>query len=281
MTKKILKTAVFSFMILSLLSVVIAKEKQFTSNWTTVPLKIDGMSADWGDDTLNHEKKVKVDFAFRNNSDYFYILFVFTDQKFLTSINQTGMTLYFNSEGKKKKDYGIRFYQKRISPDGYIAMLEKQSGPISEAEKTKIQANRVYNFYAAVVVNKKGESLGSPETPPAKLASFRVKSTQSSVALEFAVPMERAAELIPGVGSAPGKIVKLGFEWGGMTKAVRDARLKGVSARGTQGRAGNATSSARGTRGSGSGVSANLSSIRGRSPKKYTFWVDVKLVEEQ
>ncbi|MFC2158789.1 hypothetical protein ACFLT9_13230, partial [Acidobacteriota bacterium] len=72
---------------------------------------------------------------------------------------------------------------------------------------------------------------------------------------------------------------KIGFEWGGMTKAMRDQMLTQATARGSQARAGGATSSSTSERRVGSNT-APLSSIRRRTPKKYTVWADVSLAQK-
>ena len=81
----------------------VAKEKLVNSTWCAVPLRIDGTSNDWRGAALAFEKKVQADFTFMNDADYLYILFIFNDLRYLSSIDQTGMTVYFNVEGKKKK----------------------------------------------------------------------------------------------------------------------------------------------------------------------------------
>jgi hypothetical protein len=111
------------------ITVGVAKDKLVNSAWCPSPPRIDGTSYDWQGVTTTFEKKVKVDCAFMNDADYLYVFFIFNDPLYLSSINQTGMTVYFNVQGKKKKDYGVNFSHKRISAQQYIAMLEKKQVP--------------------------------------------------------------------------------------------------------------------------------------------------------
>jgi hypothetical protein len=102
------------------------------------------------------------------------------------------------------------------------------------------------------------------------------------VVYEFAVPMSRAGDLAAGLASEPGQDIKIGFEWGGMTKEMRDQRMKQTvsgSARATSG-GGGSFDPGRESGGRAS-ESASISNMRRRSPKKYSFWVHVNLAGQQ
>jgi len=77
------------FLILTLSLSGFSKEKTITSNWVTAPLAIDGSCDEWEDDALNFEKKVSVEYAFKNDAENFYIIFIFKDPRYLSSINAT------------------------------------------------------------------------------------------------------------------------------------------------------------------------------------------------
>ncbi len=255
----------------------IAKEKLVNSIWCPTPLRIDGTSNDWQDVALTFEEEAEVDYAFMNDADYLYVLFIFNDPLYLSSINQTGMTVYFDVAGKKKKDYGVNFIQKKISAERYIAMLEKQKGPLSEADKSTIMANPDYVIYDAVVINKKAKDTTAEVPAYAKPAIYRLHQAQEQkIAFEFAVPLARVAELAPGIGTEAGKLIKVGFEWGGMTDAMKKARMNRLHSR-TEGEMPiDATSGGQ----TGDRRESELTRRR-QSPKKYDFWVDVQLAYKQ
>jgi hypothetical protein len=252
----------------------VAKDKIVASTWCPSPLIVDGTSADWQGVALTFEKKVQVDYAFMNDSDYLYIFFVFKDPIYLSSINQTGMTIYFNVEGKKKKDYGINFIQKRISAQQYIAMLEKQKGALPDADKNSILATPNYVVFDFNVINKKAKKNAAEAPAHARAAVYRIQQDQEkNVAIEFAVPLARVAELAPGIGTEPGKQIKVGFEWGGLTEAMKQARMNRFQ---NQSERSAEKVSEQPIGGTGASTS------RGRqSPKKYDFWVDVQVASSQ
>lgn len=246
-----------------------SKEEIITSHKLSSALNIDGSPEDWKDLPMNLEKKVDVDYAFQNDGETLFILFVFKDPQFVSSIDATGMTVWFNTEGKQKRDYGITFLRMRISADFYISYLEKQQGPLTEAEKQKIRANPFYNFNSAEVINKrKDESAEPSESGQAPPAVFRADKKGQMLVYEFAVPLARAAEDAPGIGTEAGQVVKVGFEWGGLTDEMRKKMLDRQVGREEGARLSEIDS---GGRVGGTGSSA---------PKKYSFWADVQLAQK-
>ena len=272
------KEILLLFLILTISSLSFSKEKEFKSHWVSSPVKIDGAKNDWAENALASKKKVKVDYAFKNDAENLYVLFMFRDPKYLSSISTTGLTIWFNSEGKKKKYYGIKFMQKRISADALISRLEKEKGEVPEEEKTKIRKNPSYLINDTESINKKSKSrYQSSESSEIKPAVFRVMKQQKSLVFEFAINLKRMMEQAPGLGIEPGKKVKVGFEWGGMTKEMK-AEVKRRS--GTLERSRSPSDDAlsnRASEGAGSSVPLGIPS----GPKKYSFWVDVQLAQKK
>lgn len=251
-----------------------AKEKFVNSTWCAVPLKLDGAGTEWQDVELMLEEKVQVDYAFMNDGDYLYVLFVFKDPEFLSSISQTGMTIYYNIEGKKKKDYGINFIQRQLTAQQYLAILEEQRGPLPESDRRHILANPYYAHFDTKVINTRAKAETLEVPAEAKPALYRMqKEQEGSIGFEFAIPLTKEADLAPGIGTEPGKQIKVGFEWGGLTESMKQARMERFRSRSERSAETVSEQPAGGT---------TASTARGRrSPKKYDFWVDVKLASNQ
>ena len=274
----VLKTFLLFLLILSLSLLGFSKEKIITSNWVVNPLTIDGSNMEWRDDTLSFEKKVDVNFAFRNDAEYLYVLFIFNDPKYLSSINATGMTLWFDTEGKKKKNYGLTFMKRQVSADAFISILEKQKGPLSEEEKNDIRSNPRYFLHNIKVVSKESESTSQQaESEEVNLAIFRSERQEKMVIYELAVPLKRITEQAHGLGTEPGKIVKVGFEWGGLTDEMKKAIAEGREIPGTDAMRRGESADSWSAR--SSGFSRTSGSRQG--PKQYSFWVDVQLAKSQ
>ena len=273
------KLCILCLMVLALTIVGIAKDKVVSSNWTAAPLNVDGLQNDWTDDVLNSEKKVAVDYAFRNDAKNLYVLFIIKNRKYLSTIGATGLNVWLSEEGKKSKKYGINFRAKQITADEYIALLQEKVGSeMPEERKTQIRSIPNYIVYDYKVINEEGDAAKPSEDLKFRPALFRTKGQQEAVVYELSIPLERVHALAPGVGVEPGKSVKIGFHWGGWTKELKEAQASRIGQRGTQARADSATG-LKGERRTGSGSSASLTAMRRATPKEYSFWVMVNLAQ--
>jgi hypothetical protein len=261
-----------------------AKEKTIKSVWAASPLTVDGIVSDWGNDPLQVEKKVKAEYAFRNDADTLYAIFRFNDSKYLSSIEITGMTLWFDTGGKKDKELGVKFTKEKISADDYIAILEKQKGALSEEQKENIRASAFYFISRAEAVDKKGNPLEAMDVGEAvKGAAYNVSVEQDTVTYEFKVPFKNLTVALLGKEAGPNEVVGIGFEWGGLTDEMRENFMKG-KAGGDSGPMGISEGGrgGGGTQGVGfDGASPEgLSALR-RMTKKYSFWTAVQLAEKR
>jgi hypothetical protein len=260
-----------------------AKEKPVQSIWVSSPAAMDGLIDEWEGDAFNMEKKVKVEYAFRNDADTLYVFFKFNDSKYLSSIDITGMTLWVDPAEKKDKGVGINFTKKRISADEYIAILERQQGPLSEAQKEGVRASEFYFISQAQAVDKKGNPLErEAASDAAKGAAYNVSVGQDAVTYEFKVPFKNLTAARSGTEIQPGEVVGIGFEWGGLTDKMREEFMKG-GAGGDSGAMG--ISDGRGGGGAESvgfdGASPEgLTALR-KMTKKYSFWTAVQLAKGQ
>ncbi len=245
-----------------------AQDKIVPSAWAAQAPKIDGASKDWEGAVLNDAEKGAVQYAFRNDANDLYVLFVIADQKTRSTIEELGLTLYVDPTGQESKDYGIQFRRKRITANESIALLEKQ-GPVSDEQKEKMRATPFYNFYFAEVVNGKGEVVPVPEGVSGPPALFKFSTEKKNLVFELMIPLPRLAPSLPSLGIAKGETVALGFEWGGPTEAQRKAIAR------ARGQAANITNE---TSTSGMGIDPNASS-RGidRMPAKFLFWTKAQL----
>jgi bisphosphoglycerate-dependent phosphoglycerate mutase len=249
------------------------------SLWVEAPIQVDGSEQDWAVESLINEKKYSVDYGFKNDGDYLYSVFIFHDPEYLSTIQQTGMTLWLNAEGKKKKHHGIRFRQLAIPAEKYIELIESQGGALTEIQKQQIRSKKQHVVPNVFIVNKDEEFIRPDEEY--KLAVFNSTQSQDRIVYEFAVPLEKPADDAFGIGVQPGQSIKVAFEWGGMTEEMKQARLSRMGQMSTRGGAsaggvGDMTSERQVNSGS-----ADMASIRRNAPKQYCLWVDVVIAEKQ
>ncbi len=256
------------FALLLMASFLLSAEQVVQSKWAAPPPDIDGQNVEWQGETMALQKNVDVEYALRNDGRNLYILVIFKNPKYLSSIEKTGMTLYASTSGKKDKDFSVRFVRKAVNGEELVAYMEKQGQPLSEERKNQLIGRPQFVIFEATAVNKKGEDMfpGGP-VPEVDLPGFRYGKQEDQVVYEFRVPL-CPREIHPaGIGANPGQDIILGFEWGGMTGAMRGRSGVGTGADMTTERA----------TGRYDGPVPDVS----RGPKKYSFWVDAKLASAQ
>ena len=282
----LVKTLLLFFLIMTVSFLGFSKEQKLDSRWEVAAVKIDSLNNDWVGEALNFEKKVKVDYAFKNDAENIYVLFIFKDSKYMSSIKNTGMTIWFNKE-KKKKKYGIRFKEKKTSPYELISFLEKQQGFMPEEKKNEILSKPNNFMLSNEVINKNKKSKSPDEiNDKTRTAWFRMKEQQGKVAYEFSIPLKMVSEIDQGIGIEPGKSIKVGFEWGGVTKEIqmamnRDAALANLPQTCSTSGSCEPSLDRKGQFSKGSSSSSSGPGSRVRSPKRYCFWVDVQLAKSQ
>jgi len=266
-------------MLLAFFGTGISKDKLVESKWTAAPLVIDGAVADWSGDTFVLEKNLQIEYGIRNDAKDLYVVIMFKDPKFLSSIDRTGLTVYLDAQGKKSKNFGIRFQRQNITADQLIATMEKAGEALTPERKTEIKQRPMYQMFHAAIVNKKGEEVKIEAPPSADTlpAAFRQGRDGNTVIYEIRAPLAARTSTPFGIGTEPGKTIKVGFEWGGLTKEERNARLARMGEmQAMSAGAGDLTEENSVNEPGGSG----LDSIR-RGPKKFDCWADVKLAVNQ
>ncbi len=253
---------------------------EIKSQWTTDAITVDGSCDDWNADLLNSFKKYEVDYAFKNNENYLYVVFIFKNPKHLSSIRETGLKFWINTEGKSKEKYGINFMKTKISADQMIEMLEQQKGKLTEAQKNKVKENESYIYFKSDVIDKKekvinDEALDSSFSPPAFRSTARKDKT---FVYELRIPLDVHKNLNNGQSLAPGDQIKIGFEWGGMTREMKKAFMANRASKGSKATATNVRSldrerSERAPRTSHPSLA--------RTPKEHSFWVDLTIGTEK
>jgi hypothetical protein len=237
-----------------------------TSVWTDQPVAVDGQRTDWQGAALTEWKKDAVSFAFRNDGETLYVLLVIQDPKYRSTIEQTGVALYFGAQGAKAKGYGILFKRLRLNPEEYIAHLEKQ-GPVSDADKAGIRQKAGFYLFHHQVLDRKGKPVQGASEASARPAVFKYAPDGQAVAYEFSVPLLRGSDAVAGVSSEAGGAIAVGFEWGGQTAEMKKAAAKRL-------REGANFANEDADRGDPQIIGSTKS---GPTPKKYSFWTTVKL----
>ena len=254
-----------------------AEDKIIGSTWSAALPQIDGQALEWAQDVLETQKSEGVSFAFKNDAAHLFVLLIFNESKTLSSIAATGMTFWINPENKKKKTYGMRFYQKQVSGQQLAQEMEAQGEKIPDDKKEELLKSKSrYRLYTCDALNKKGEI--SPHTGKG-IATYRVGKSGNNLVYEFVIPMTLLADPVTQAPIDVLKPFKFGFEWGGMTEEMKKAQAANLGVQGSRAMAGETSLEATMSGGDESvrDPGADMSSMRRRLPKKYDFWISLKI----
>jgi hypothetical protein len=289
------------FAVCALIIPAAAKDKKTVeSRPVTVPIQLDGNAAEWPADALLLEKDVNVSYAFQNDAANLYILFQFNEAKYMSSVEASGLTLWVNNDGKEKKTHGLHFYRKYIPAAELIKILESEGQTVTEEKKKEFLARPAWPIWACDVLNKKGEVVRHPGVPG---GTFRMAKSQKPTlsggnapaakmqetsVYELVVPIALLADPNADTKWDPSKLLKIGFEWGGLTDAMRkneaanlsDQRAR-ASASGTE--LSSQIAGDRESRDYGGGGDFDGAQMRAQAAKykKFDFWLDLKVFQVQ
>ncbi|MGQ9673337.1 MAG: hypothetical protein ACUVV5_09420 [Candidatus Aminicenantales bacterium] len=256
-----------------------AKEKLVQSTWDSGAVIIDASAEEWSDETLSSEEVPPVDLAIRNDANNLYLLFVIRDNDFLSTLEATGMTVFLDPQGRKKRDHGLRFFRRKVNAEEFIQILEGWGQTLSEEQKSEIRSKPRYLLYDCEIFEKKKTlPLESLRAEGLELPTFCYVKQMERTVFEFRIPLSRG--IGPGrIQAAAEKTFKIGFEWGGLTREMQEARLARAVAAAEKGVEREIASEdhARGSEMVGFTTSGGSSGLSRTGPKKYSLWVDVIL----
>ncbi len=284
MTKKTILIPLLLSLVAGLGVIALAKDAVVESQWLAVPLRIDASDKDWQDATFLTDEASKARYCIRNDAKNLYLMFIFPDITSYTTIEYTGLRVYFGADGKKNKNLGVLFTKRPMETELIIAELEKMGQPLTEEQKAELRKQKSHAVFVEEPINEKKETISSDPAVKTEPPVFRsMANKQRMLYCEFRIPLSRVNEA-RGIGTEPGKTIKLGFEWGGTTNEIMktimaDRAASGSNAR--QGASGMSSSVAAGAGGEGGGDAPDFAAFN-RDPryKKHAFWIDLKLAAQ-
>lgn len=200
------------------------KETTVLSHWQDGGVKIDGVLTDWPEVRAHVDSKTKVDVSFLNDGKDLYIRLFYTDPKFLSSIQLTGLKIWFGTPQMKNKKIGFHLLPKQISAAEMIERYENTQGSLSETQKNAIHQKAPFTVFEGQPIDQKDKPVTlSPLEEGFRPATFRHFRSQNSLGFEIRLPLN-VREIYPGPELTDP--LRIGFEWGGTTKEMREAMMR-------------------------------------------------------
>ncbi|HOW86751.1 MAG TPA: hypothetical protein P5119_10705 [Candidatus Aminicenantes bacterium] len=243
------------------------------SAWASAPLKIDGLGQDWQGVPFLSDKGSKAEYALRNDGRNLYVIFLFKTPEAASTIEATGLKVFFCVEGRKSKDRGVHFLKKRLTADALIGQLEKQGEALTDARKAEIRQKKEYEMFEAEVINKKKAPASIDPAVATDPPAFGARSRTGETIYEFRVPLSRTNQP-GGLGAEPGQTLKLGFDWGGLTSEMKRA-IMGLGG----GRPAAAPSLSGSVSAERDDQAREFGAVLSHDPamRQHAFWIDVRL----
>ena len=259
----------------------LAKDRAVESQWTAMPIMVDGLAEEWGEGTFLTEEGAGADLTFRNDADNLYLLLIIKDKTHLSSFDLTGISIFFSGEGKKNKDRRLHFYKKIASAEEAIKAMENSGQTLTEERRAELLSRKNYVLYQAEwIAGKEADPI--PVVPSAQilLPMFKARTEGEKTVLEFRLPLSQESQAW-GLGISPGGSLKLGLAWGGLTEQMKAQRLaRQWDATQRAGMPPESQPSDDSTRGPQTHTDIS-SEMRKAPPKVFSFWLDIKLAKAE
>ncbi len=170
---------------------------------------IDGRSDDWAGN-LFIVKNEGVTLGFLNDQEYFYVCLRAEDNSRRGQIMRSGLTVWFDPKGGKKKTLGIKFPlglppDERPMPRGDFGEEEEEPDSKRPGEE---------NLNELEIIRSENEEPEKMEVAEAKGIEIKALPSRGGLVYELKIPLVQSDENPIAVGAEPGKTIGVGFETG-------------------------------------------------------------------
>jgi hypothetical protein len=192
---------------------------------------IDGRMSDWPSEGMTFLKEQEAVVGLCHDDAQLYVMLRFNKAEYERMIRMSGLTVYLDAQGKKKKDFKVKFIggpsQEQMAK--MPSMKSEKSGnamPPGMKDQMKTGENQLFCYLKDVIVEKPIPLDGS-EGPAAACGVDK-----GFFVYEFSVPLQETKVRSYGLDAKPGQPVSVGFVWGEMDK---DAMRQSMPERGEGG----------------------------------------------
>ncbi len=251
---------------------------QFQSGWRDEDIKIDGRSDDWVGN-LTYVDNQNISLGVQNDADYLYVCMVAEDQIVISKLLRQGMILWFNSEGGKKKTFGIKY---PVGRQGMQPGEGEMTRPNNEADRQKMRRTMMaISNELEILQESKVPILTSIEN--IKGIEVFLKRSTGLIVYEIKIPLQKTPELPFAIGAEEGSEIGVGIEVPKMTMNMnRAAGGMGGRGGGMGGRGGGMGGGGMGGRGgSMGGRPGGMTGQRANMQKGVKIWAAVQLASKK
>lgn len=272
-TKRIILLPILSLTLLiglGLTSSPIAETKEASSNWMPIEIAVNGSLDEWKDMPTTFFEEERLIIGIGNDSKFLYI-FLRTDQAdIIRTIQMSGISLWLDSKGKKKKDLCFHY---RGGPtmeeirDAGLTGSDKFKNRMSEEQRQRMMEQTDRSRNKITLTDK---TLDFQEIIPIDGSygpTIEYAFDHGFCVYEISVPLQDHLVDYFGFNAEPGQKVSIGIKWGGSPDGMRKGDPSGgMSVGGIGTGPGGKSGGGRGGMGGGRGG-------RMRMPESKEVWV--------
>lgn len=230
MNNKSLSTLLTFFALIAISLIAGCKSQEAPCSWADKPMKVDGKMADWtGLPTTYFEDEGAV-LGLSNDDKNLYIQVRFKDQKWVKTIKMSGLSLWFDNKGKKKKNLGIKYHGAPSCLDMGKLGEGDFGGDKSGANqgRTEQMMSKMPQMKDKLVFIDK-EGLIETEIPfdGSRGPAVQTDTSMGFYLYEFSIPLGESNINAYGMNVQPGQKFSIGAEWGDMSDMKNNMKEMG------------------------------------------------------
>jgi len=246
--------------------------QEVPSYWSTEPVQVDGKSTDWSNKPMTYFQDEGVALGLSNDAENLYVLFRFQDPEWARVIRMTGLTLWLDVNGKKGKNFMIRYKGgpslARMRAAGEGGDLDQIPPELNERlMRQEGSSEDRFTCFAKDRIIEKSIPTGGSQGPAAGY-----DTSLGFYSYEFSVPLQESGVRYYGIGAQPGQTISIGAVWGDLSSLRSKGGREGGMGGGRGGMGGGPPD--RGGMGGGPGGKGG---DRMRPPEKQEVWVKTQL----
>ncbi len=195
------------------------KDSAVPVHWADEAITVDGQSSDWRDLTTRYFEEEKIVLGLANDSERLYILFRFGDPQWARSIRMSGLTLRFDPEGGDNT-FTLN-YNGGPSPEHFRALGPGAEGDGSRQRTTAgIEAGdeppmRPREPQLQIEIEDRISRMPiASDGSVGPMVAFAMD--HGMYCYECSIPLAETEVRYYGLGTAPGAVIGLRAEWGGI-----------------------------------------------------------------
>lgn len=138
--------------------------------------------------SANFDKNNNISYGVANNDTIFYLQAIFQDQKSLMKIMRGGLTVYFDPEGKKGKNYQLKIEKTAVQLTEYELMTRQGNSNLSNSQQN--MPTTIDLMYNKVTWDKDGDKFVFYRSIQNKPIAVNLSSNkQNQLMFEIKIPL--------------------------------------------------------------------------------------------